>query len=107
MTATASVFSDLSHYVAVPRLSGLAMSPDGTRLVTTVATLNRKGTGYSTALWEVDPTGERPAHRLTRSTKGEAGAAFTAGGDLYFTSSRPDPDADEEEPRSALWLIPA
>ncbi len=107
MTARASVFTDLSHYVAVPRLSGLAMSPDGTRLVTTVATLNRKGTAYATALWEVDPTGERPAHRLTRSAKGEAGAAFTASGDLYFTSSRPDPEADEDEPRSALWLIPA
>lgn len=106
-THPATVFHDLSHYVAVPRLSGLAMSPDGTRLVTTVATLNRKGTGYTTALWEVDPTGERPAHRLTRSTKGEAGAAFTASGDLYFTSSRPDPEADEDEPRSALWLIPA
>ncbi|GGK68439.1 S9 family peptidase [Ornithinimicrobium pekingense] len=107
MSTPASVFSDLSHYVAVPRLSGLAMSPDGTRLVTTVATLNRKATGYTTALWEVDPTGERPAHRLTRSAKGEAGAAFTASGDLYFTSARPDPDDDEEEPRSALWLIPA
>ncbi|GAA1180550.1 S9 family peptidase [Ornithinimicrobium humiphilum] len=107
MSAPASVFADLSHYVAVPRLSGLAMSPDGSRLVTTVATLNRKGTGYTTALWEIDPTGEREAHRLTRSAKGEAGAAFTASGDLYFTSSRPDPDADEDEPRSALWLVPA
>ena len=108
MNAPASVFHDLSHYVAVPRLSGLAMSPDGTRLVTTVATLNRKGTAYSTALWEVDPTGERPAHRLTRSAKGEAGAAFTAGGDLYFTSSRPDPHSDDEdEPPPPLWLIPA
>ncbi|MFK5645176.1 alpha/beta fold hydrolase [Ornithinimicrobium sp. LYQ121] len=107
MTAPASVFHDLSHYVAVPRLSGLAMSPDGTRLVTTVATLNRKGTGYASALWEVDPTGEEPALRLTRSTKGESGAAFSATGDLYFTSARPDPDSDEEEAHPALWLIPA
>ncbi|AXH95682.1 S9 family peptidase [Ornithinimicrobium avium] len=107
MSAPPTVFHDLDHYVAVPRLSGLALSPDGRRLVTTVATLNRKGTGYSSAVWEVDPTGERPAHRLTRSAKGETGAAFGAGGDLYFTSARPDPDAEEDEPRAALWLIPA
>ena len=107
MTVPASPFHDLSHYVALPRVSGLALSPDGDRLVTTVATLNRKGTGYASALWEVDPTGERPAHRITRSTKGEAGAAFAANGDLYFSSSRPSPDSDDEEPRSALWLIPS
>ena len=107
MSQPASVFHDLAHYVAVPRLSGLALSPDGSRLVTTVATLNRKGTGYASALWEIDPSGERQAHRLTRSTKGESGAAFAANGDLYFTSSRPDPDSEEDEPQAALWLIPA
>src|SRR5579859_4797173 len=67
-------FHDLDHYIAIPRLSGLALSPDGARLVTTVATLNGKGTEYVTALWEVDPAGERPAGRITRSAKGEAGA---------------------------------
>lgn len=105
-SAPTSAFHDLSHYVALPRVSGLALSPDGTRLVTSVATLNRKGTAYASALWEVDPTGERPAHRLTRSAKGEAGAAFGCNGDLYFTSARPDPDADDDEPKVALWHIP-
>ena len=32
-------FHDLEQFVALPRLGGLAMSPDGSRLVTTVATL--------------------------------------------------------------------
>lgn len=108
MSPATTIFEDLSRYVATPRLSGLAMAPDGSRLVTTVATPNRKGTGYATALWEVDPTGRRPAHRLTRSATGESGAAFTSAGELYFTSSRPDPDADEDaETRAALWLLPA
>ncbi|WP_134772823.1 alpha/beta fold hydrolase [Ornithinimicrobium flavum] len=107
MTAPASPFHDLDHYVALPRVSGLALSPDGTRLVTTVATLNRKGTGYASALWQVDPAGSRPAHRLTRSAKGEAGAAFGVDGDLYFTSARPDPDSDDDEPQAALWHMPA
>ncbi|WP_131104153.1 S9 family peptidase [Ornithinimicrobium sufpigmenti] len=107
MSAPASPFHDLDHYVALPRVAGLALSPDGSRLVTTVATLNRKGTGYATALWELDPTGQRPAHRITRSSTGEAGAAFGIDGALYFTSSRPDPEGEEDEPVTALWHIPA
>ena len=55
-------FHDLDAYVALPRGGGLVLSPDGTRLVTAVATLNPKRTKYVTALWEVDPTGERPAN---------------------------------------------
>jgi dipeptidyl aminopeptidase/acylaminoacyl peptidase len=102
-------FHDLDHYVAIPRVGGLALSRDGSRLVTTVQTLNPERTGYTTALWEVDPLGGRPARRLTRSTKGEASAVFTAAGDLLFTSARPDPDAGKagEDPKPALWLLPA
>lgn len=100
-------FHDLDHYLAIPRVSGLALSPDGSRLVTTVATLNGKGTGYATALWELDPAGAKHARRITRSAKGEAGAVFAANGDLYFTSARPDPDSPDAEPVNALWLLPA
>ena len=101
-------FHDLEQYVALPRVSGLVLSPDGSRLVTSVATLDAKATKFVTALWEVDPTGEKPARRLTRSAKGEASAAFTQDGDLLFTSARPDPDgkADDDEPVPALWLMP-
>lgn len=100
-------FHDLDAYVALPRVSGLALAPDGSRLVTTVATLNPERTQYVTALWELDPTGERPARRLTRSTKGESSAVFTHDGDILFTSARPDPDGkDADKPKSALWLLP-
>lgn len=100
-------FHDLEHYLSVPRVGGLTLSPDGRRLVTTVATLNGKGTEYVKALWELDPAGEKQARRITRSAKGEAGAAFAANGDLYFTSARPDPETPDEDPVSALWLLPA
>jgi dipeptidyl aminopeptidase/acylaminoacyl peptidase len=101
-------FRDLDAYVRLPRLAGLWLSPDGKRLAVGVGTPDRKNTRYATALWEVDPAGERPARRLTRSAKGEAGAAFTPAGDLLFTSARPEPDPEDgEEPRSALWLMPA
>jgi hypothetical protein len=36
-------------------VAGLALSPDGTRLVTVVATLDKDATRYVSALWEVDP----------------------------------------------------
>ena len=100
-------FHDLDHYLAIPRVSGLALSPDGGRLVTTVATLNAKGTEYCTALWEIDPSGAQQARRITRSTKGEAGAVFAANGDLYFTSARPDPESPDADPVNALWVLPA
>ena len=100
-------FHDLDHYLAIPKVSGLALSPDGGRLVTTVATLNAKGTEYGTALWELDPEGQKQARRITRSAKGEAGAVFAAGGDLYFSSARPDPETPEADPVNALWMLPA
>lgn len=100
-------FHDLDHYLAIPRVSGLALSPDGRRLVTTVATLNDKGTEYRTALWELDPAGKKQARRITRSAKGEAGAVFAADGSLYFTSARPDPESPDADPVNALWVLPA
>jgi dipeptidyl aminopeptidase/acylaminoacyl peptidase len=101
-------FHDLDHYVAIPRLTGLVASHDGTRLVATLQTLDDERTAYRTALWEVDPTGEAPARRLTRSAKGESSAAFTRSGDLLFTSARPDPDGKkDDDPKPALWLLPA
>jgi dipeptidyl aminopeptidase/acylaminoacyl peptidase len=104
----ATPFHELDAYVALPRVGGLALSPDGTRLVTTVATLNPKRTAYVTALWEVDPTGQAPARRLTRSAKGEGTPAFTPAGDVLFVSARPDPDAEEGKDDTAhLWLLPA
>jgi dipeptidyl aminopeptidase/acylaminoacyl peptidase len=105
----AQPFHDLDAYIDLPRGSGLTLSPDGTRLVTAVQTLNPKRTKYLTALWEVDPTGERPARRLTRSAKGEGGAAFLPDGSVLFTSARPDPEAadDDDEAVAMLWLLPA
>ena len=100
-------FSDLDVYIGLPRVAGLWLSRDGRRLVVGVATPDRKKARYTTALWEVDPDGTRPARRLTRSSQGESAAAFTPSGDLLFTSSRPEPDGgDDEEPKAALWLQP-
>jgi dipeptidyl aminopeptidase/acylaminoacyl peptidase len=118
-----SPFSDLSAYVAIPRLSGMALSPDGTRLVTAVATPAPDATRYVSALWEIDPEGQREPRRLTRSAAGEASAAFLPDGDLLFTSARQRPAAEpatngsehsngkpeetgNDAERTALWLLP-
>jgi dipeptidyl aminopeptidase/acylaminoacyl peptidase len=101
-------FDHLDAYIALPRVSGLLLSPGGDRLVTAVATLDGERTKYVSALWEVDPAGIRPARRLTRSAKGETPVAFLPDGGLLFTSARPDAQAkDDDEPPAALWLLPA
>jgi hypothetical protein len=79
---------DLDTFLATPRVSGLALSPTGERLVTTVATLARDGTKFVTALWEIDPAGERAPRRLTRSAPGESTPVFRPGGDLAAAGQR-------------------
>ncbi|MGH9138215.1 MAG: S9 family peptidase [Acidimicrobiales bacterium] len=99
--------------MAIPRLSGLALSPDGNRLVTAVGALNPDKTKWQTALWEIDPAGDGEPRRLTRSAPGESGARFLPNGDLLFTSARPDPGAKQngggpdDDRKAALWLLPA
>ncbi len=99
-------FHDLDAYIGLPRVSGLAISPDGSRLITTVATLNKERTEYRTALWEVDPEGRAPARRLTHGRTGESAPVFTAAGDLLFTATRPTED-EEDADVAGLWSLPA
>lgn len=101
-------FHRLADFVALPRIGGLALSADGSRLAITVQTLDAEKKKWQTALWEVDPAGNRPAHRLTRGAPGEASPAWAPDGSLLFTSTRPDPGAKEkDDPKAALWVLPA
>jgi dipeptidyl aminopeptidase/acylaminoacyl peptidase len=101
---------DLDLYLSLPRVAGLALAPDGRRLVTSVATPGPDGKKFTTALWELDPAGEAAPRRLTRSAPGEANAAFLPDGSLLFTSSREDPeaapDAKPDHEVARLWLLP-
>jgi dipeptidyl aminopeptidase/acylaminoacyl peptidase len=105
---SATPFHDLDRYVAMPRMSGLVLSADGSRLVTGVAALDPTGVRSVTSLWEVDPRGQLPARRLTRSAKGESGPVFLPDGSLLFVSSRPDAEADPDidDTRPAVWALP-
>lgn len=108
-TSPTSPFHRLADFVALPRLGGLALSPDGTRLVTTVSTLDADGTAWQPALWEIDPTGVRAARRLTRGPAGESAPVFTPDGNLLFTSARPAAAGKDggEDPKPAVWVLPA
>ncbi len=104
------------RYLALPRLSGLRLAPDGGRLVVSVDRPAPDGKAFRSALWQVDPAGVAPARRITRSSVGESHGAFVADGSLLFTSARPDPDARPDGPKgdrqddrkiAALWQLPA
>jgi dipeptidyl aminopeptidase/acylaminoacyl peptidase len=98
-------FDDLDEFLALPRAAGLAVSPDGSRVVTSIAELNEKRTEFVSAIWELDPGAREPARRLTRGAKGESSPVFTADGDLLFVATRPT--EDDDKPPASLWRLPA
>ena len=69
--------------------------------------------GSLIALWELDPTGVRPARRLTRSAQGESSGTFLRDGSILFSSSPAGPvarrptGARSTRTWPALWLLPA
>ena len=105
---TMTDFTDLDAVAKLPRIGSLALSPDGTRLVATVAELAPDGKSWQSALWEVDPAGSRAARRLTRAAKGESSPVFTPDGSVLFVTSRADGETKpgDEKEHSALWLLP-
>ena len=109
MSSESSVipFDSLDHYIALPRVESLALSPNGLGVILTVATLAKDRTSYERALWSVPADGSGSAVRLTRSAKGEAGVAFTGSGDILFISARADASAEKDHETAQLWLLPA
>src|SRR6185295_14204975 len=105
MGTVTTPFDDLDEFLALPRVSGLAVAPDGSRVVTSIAELNEKRTEFVSAIWELDPAGTQPARRLTRGVKGESSPEFTADGDLLFVAARPT--EDDDKPPASLWRLPA
>ena len=119
-------FEDLHDYIAIPRVTGLRLSPDGTWLAATVQQPGPDGKKFVSSIWRIpvadgpdgsqppDPPGgqSRPV-RLTSSAQGEDNPAFLPDGSLLFTSCRPDPaagpeaDATDDGAKPALWLHPA
>ena len=70
MTATA--FHSLDDYLALPRVTDLAASVDGTRVVVTVAALNDKHNEYVSAIFELDGLGQNPCLLYTSPSPRDA-----------------------------------
>ncbi|WP_343243923.1 alpha/beta fold hydrolase [Streptomyces sp. SID13726] len=88
--------------VAQPRLTGLTLAPDGTRMVASVQTLDAEGVGYVSQLWELDPSGAREPHPVRGAEPGDSAPAFTADGTLLLLSGR----EHDGPPGAALWALP-
>jgi dipeptidyl aminopeptidase/acylaminoacyl peptidase len=107
-------FHDLDDYVAIPRVTALRLSPDGSWLAAAVQTLEGEPKKYLTSIWRIaaGQPDARPA-RLTRSAEGEGDPQFLPDGSLLFVSKRPGPpaspggDGDVGKDKPALWLLPA
>ena len=65
-------FHDLGDFVALPRVAGLRLAPDGTWLAAAVQTLSTDKKKYLTSIWRIDTQGG-PARRLTVAFPGRFG----------------------------------
>jgi dipeptidyl aminopeptidase/acylaminoacyl peptidase len=108
-------FRNLSNYVAIPRVTALRLSPDGSWLAAAVQTIGGEPNKYLTSIWRIAALTpqDRPV-RLTRSAEGEGDPEFLPDGSLLFVSKRPAPpdgpggdDGDVGQDKPALWLLPA
>jgi dipeptidyl aminopeptidase/acylaminoacyl peptidase len=97
-----SGFASFDDFINLPRVTDLALAPDGSRLVATVGHLNDEHNERIDAIWELDTSGTSDAVQLTRSAKGESGPAFLPDGTLLFVSKR---DGEDDDP-PALWRLP-
>ncbi len=104
-----SPLHDLTEYIAIPRVTGLRLSPDGTWLAASVQTLSSDKKKYVSSIWRIDASGGAPPRRLTWSAEGEGGPRFRPDGSLLFTSKRPGSNGKTEDGAEAvaLWLLPA
>jgi dipeptidyl aminopeptidase/acylaminoacyl peptidase len=107
--AEVSEFDEVGRFIAIPRVTTLALSPDGQWLVATVASLSADKKKYVNSIWRIDVGAAAPA-RLTRSAQGEGDPAFLPDGSLLFVSARPDPTAkpadDDDADKPTLWSLP-
>ena len=101
-------FHSLEDYIALPRIEALALSPDGSRVVLTVAVLKKDGTGVRALAVggpcgrighaEASDDGRRRARRARPSPRAATSCSSRRG---------PTPTASADDESGQLWLLPA
>jgi dipeptidyl aminopeptidase/acylaminoacyl peptidase len=115
-----TTFQNLADFVALPRVTALRLSPDGSWLAAAVQNVSGEPAKYVTSIFRISTTaGGPPLARLTRSAEGEGGPEFLPDGSLLFISKRPGPPpgpddgeagqdgAAQDQDQPGLWLLPA
>ena len=99
---------DATRLTHLGRVSGVALSPDGTWLAVQVARLDRDDKKYVCDLWRVATAdgGGAPV-QLTRGEWSDTRPRFRRDGALAFISDRGGDDKEKGGPRRQVWLLPA
>ncbi|HEU5060716.1 MAG TPA: S9 family peptidase [Kofleriaceae bacterium] len=98
---------DATRLTQLGRVSGIALSPDGSWLAVQVARLDRDDSKYVSELWRVPAApGAGAPVQLTRGEHSDARPRFRRDGSLAFTSDRPR-EPGEKAPRRQVWILPA
>ena len=88
-----SPFHDLDDYVAIPRMTGLRLSPDGSWLAATVQSLSPDKKKYVTSIWRIDTAGGRrpgsPGRPTARAARGSCPTARCCSSPSGPTPTRP------------------
>jgi dipeptidyl aminopeptidase/acylaminoacyl peptidase len=98
---------DATRLTHLGRVSGIALSPDGSWLAVQVARLDRDDKKYVSDIWRV-PTadgGGEPV-QLTRGEHSDTSPRFRRDGSLGFLTDRPR-DASDKDAKRQVWLLPA
>lgn len=80
-------FHDLHDYIALARISGMIMAPDGESLLVSVQEPSTDGAEHNTTLWSVDPGGSSTPLPVVGFTHDDRNPTFLHDGSLLFTST--------------------
>src|ERR1700679_4331378 len=107
---TASVGAQTNNAVTIdealeaPQIGGLALSPDGQRVVYDVTRTNWKANAFEHDLWIADRSGK--SFLLTTQTKTSSGAKWSPDGRwIAFLSDRPGQIAETKADTMQLYVI--
>ena len=104
---TSTPFGDLDAYLALPRVSGLAVSPDGSRVVTTVTELNDKRTEFVSAYGNSTRRGSAPPAAHPRRQGGVGAGVHRGRRPAVRRGAARTEDDDDGAPTRSLWRLPA